>query len=154
MSDAPIRVLFVSTSNAARSILAEAVLRRAGGSRFEAQSAGTHPTAIDPLTERVLSEAGLDPSGLRSKSIDEVLDQPYDYVITLCDDARTICPVFAGADQSLHWGYPNPARATGSESERLAVYERIFTEVGERLQQFMLIAGRARSSSPAPAAPG
>lgn len=85
--------------------------------------------------------------------VDEFLDQEVEYVGTLRDDDRLIGPAFPGADQSFHWGYPNPARATGSESERLAVYERILTHVGERVRQFMLIAGRATSAPSGPAAP-
>ena len=102
----------------------------------------------------MLGEAGLDRTELRAKSVDEFSGQHFDYVITLCDDARRICPVFPGADQSLHWGYPNPARVSGSDSERLAAYERVLTQVGERVRQFMLIAGRATPVSPASSAPG
>ena len=81
--------------------------------------------------------------GLRSKSIDEIVDEPFDYVITLCDDARAICPVFPGADQSLHWGYKDPASVEGSDAERLAAFERVFTQLGERVRQFVVISGRS-----------
>ncbi|HYM83475.1 MAG TPA: arsenate reductase ArsC, partial [Candidatus Dormibacteraeota bacterium] len=88
MSGGPTRVLFVSTADAARGIMAEAVLRSIGGDRFEARSAGTHPGPLHPLAVQVLDAAGLDRAGLRSKALDEVLGEPFDYVITLCDDAR------------------------------------------------------------------
>ena len=141
MSEA-IRVLFVCTGNSARSILAEALLRHVGGGRFEAFSAGTHPSGVHPLTTHVLTEAGIATDGLRSKSIDEFGSTSFDYVITLCDDARAICPVFPGADQSLHWGYRDPASVEGSDDARLEAFRRVSTHIGERVRQFVLIAGR------------
>ena len=91
---------------------------------------------------RVLDEAGIPSGGLRSKSIDEFGGVGFDYVITLCDDARAICPVFPGADQSMHWGYKDPASVEGTEAERVEAFRRVFTQIGERVRQFVLIAGR------------
>ena len=144
MTDQPIRVLFVCTGNSARSILAEALLRHVGGSAFEARSAGTHPAGVHPLAEQVLAGAGIPIAGLRSKAIDEVADERFDYVITLCDDARAVCPVFPGADQSMHWGYTDPGSVDGSDNERLAAFQVVFTLLAERIRQFVLIAGRTR----------
>lgn len=152
MSNTPLRVLFVCTSNSARSIMAEAVLRKAGGSGFEARSAGTEPSTVHPLAARVLDEAGLDRTGLRSKSVDEFRGEAFDYVITLCDDARLVCPVFPGADQSLHWGYSDPAGVGGSEADRVAAFQRVLTQIGERVRQFVVVAGRGatvRAGEPA-----
>jgi arsenate reductase len=146
MSEEPIRVLFVSTGNGARSILAEALLRHVGGTAFEARSAGTHPSGVHPLTERVLVEAGIASDGLISKGIGAVTDEPFDYVITLCDDARALCPVFPGADQSLHWGYRNPASVEGIDREQLAAFQVVFTLLAERIRQFVLLAGRTRTA--------
>ena len=148
MSD-PIRVLFVCTGNSARSIMAEALLRRHGGGRFEVHSAGTEPRGVNPLTLRVLAEAGIDASGARSKSVNEFLGQHFDYVITVCDQARQVCPVFPGAHESLHWGYEDPAEATGTEDERLRVFRRVLVAMGERVQQFAAIARRAAAESAA-----
>jgi protein-tyrosine-phosphatase len=142
VNEKPIRVLFVCTGNSARSILAEALLRHVGGGRFEAFSAGTHPSGVHLLTTHVLTEAGIATDGLRSKSIDEFANESFDYVITLCDDARAICPVFPGADQSLHWGYKDPASVEVSDDERLEAFRRVSTHIGERVRQFVLIAGR------------
>ena len=142
MSDAPIRVLFVSTSNAARSILAEGALRRAGGERFSAASAGTAPTSVHPLTRQVLSAAGIDHDWAVSKSLERFLDQPFDYVITVCDDARRECPNFPGADQSLHWGYKDPSGVQGDGAERLAAFQRVFADLSSRVRQFVLVAER------------
>jgi len=149
VSDAAIRVLFVSTGGAARAIFAEALLRHVGGERFEVTSAGTDPVPVDPLALQVLASAGIDTAGLRSRGLDEVRDRFYDWVITVCDDARAVCPVFPGADMSLHWGYPSQAKAEGSDGERRAAYERVFVQLGERIRQFVLVIGR---TSPATAA--
>lgn len=147
MSDpgAPIRVLFICTGNSARSIMAEALLRQRGGDRFEVRSAGTAPKGIHPLTLRVLAEAGIDASWARSTSVSELTDQPFDYVITVCDQARQSCPVFPGVHRSLHWGYEDPAAAEGDEAARLQVFRRVFTQLGERIAQFVTVAERARS---------
>ena len=146
MSERPIRVLFVCTGNSARSIMAEALLRHIGREAFEAFSAGTHPSGVHPLAEQVLEGAAISGDGLRSKSIDEFVGVTFDYVITLCDDARAVCPVFPGADQSLHWGYTDPASVEGTIEERLDVFRRVFTHIGERVRQFVLIAGRKPTS--------
>jgi len=145
----PIRVLFVCTGNSARSIMAEALLRRHGGDRFEVHSAGTDPRGVNPLTLRVLADAGIDASWARSKSVNEFLGQRFDYVITVCDQARQVCPVFPGVHESLHWGYEDPAEATGTEEERLRVFKRVFIAMGERVQQFAVIAKRAAESAAA-----
>ena len=145
----PIRVLFVCTGNSARSIMAEALLRRHGSDRFEIHSAGTDPRGVNPLTLRVLADAGIDASWARSKSVNEFLGQRFDYVITVCDQARQVCPVFPGVHESLHWGYEDPAEATGTEEERLRVFNRVFIAMGERVQQFAAIAKRAAAESAA-----
>ena len=140
----PIRVLFVCTGNSARSLLAEALLRENGGPDFEVHSAGTEPKGINPLTLRVLAEARLATNGLRSKSVDEYLDQSFDYVVTVCDNARQTCPVFPGVHESLHWGYDDPAAVEGPEEVRLAAFRTTFTAMGERINQFITLARRAR----------
>jgi arsenate reductase (thioredoxin) len=138
-----IRVLFVCTGNSARSIMAETLLRQRGGPAFEVHSAGTEPRGINPLTLRVLAEAGLPAEGLRSKSVTEFLDEPWDYVITVCDQARQVCPVFPGSHESLHWGYEDPAEAVGTDEQRLAVFRRVFTQISERIGLFVPVALRA-----------
>ena len=137
-----IRVLFVCTGNSARSVMAEALLRHHGGDRFEVHSAGTEPKGINPLTLRILAEAGIDASFARSKSVTEFLGQRFDYVVTVCDQARQSCPVFPGVHESLHWGYEDPAEATGTEEERLAVFRRVFIQIAERVKQFAVVTQR------------
>ena len=141
-SSRPIRVLFVCTGNSARSVMAEATLRHHGGDAFEVYSAGTEPKGINPLTLRVLAEAGIDASDARSKSVTEFLGQSFDYVVTVCDQARQVCPVFPGGGASLHWGYEDPAAAEGSEEERLAVFRRTLIAISERTHQFATLVRR------------
>jgi arsenate reductase len=143
----PIRVLFVCTGNSARSVMAEALLRRYGGDDFEVYSAGTEPKGINPLTLRVLADAGIDGSFARSKSVTEFLGQHFDYVITVCDQARQSCPVFPGVHETLHWGYEDPAEAEGTEEERLAVFRRVFIGLGERIRLFIPLALRTGTLS-------
>jgi len=142
----PIRVLFVCTGNSARSILAEAMLRQHGGSAFDVHSAGTHPSTVNPLTLEVLDEVGLEHAWARSKSVDEFRGQSFDYVITVCDQARQACPVFPGGGSSLHWGYEDPAATVGTAEERLAVFRSVMTQLGERVQLFIPLARRERAS--------
>jgi arsenate reductase len=148
-ADRPIRVLVVCTGNSARSILAEALLRQHGGDDFEVQSAGTEPKGINPLTERVLDEAGIDHSWARSKSVTEFLSQTFDYVITVCDQARQVCPVFPGVHETLHWGYEDPAAVEGTEEERLAAFRSTLTLMGIRIQSFIGLARRERGAGAA-----
>jgi arsenate reductase len=133
----------VCTGNSARSLLGEALLRDRGGADFEVHSAGTHPSGVNPLTLQVLAEAGISSDGLRSKSVAEYLDQHFDYVITVCDDARQACPVFPGVHESLHWGYDDPSAVEGTEGVRLAAFRRTMTAMGERINQFVTLVRRA-----------
>jgi arsenate reductase len=152
--EGPIRVLFVCTGNSARSIMAEALLRTRGGDAFEVHSAGTEPKGVNPLTVRVLGDAGIDASGARSTSVAQYLGEGFDYVVTVCDEARQTCPVFPGVHESLHWGYEDPAAAEGTEDERLAVFRRVFVQLGERIDEFVPLALRGHRASPAPTSRG
>ena len=147
MTDAPIRVLFVCTGNSARSQLAEALLERLGGDDFAVFSAGTNPKGVNPYTIRVLADSGIDWSAARSKSVDEFLDQPFDYVITVCDRARQSCPVFPGQHNSLHWGLDDPADVEGSDADRLAAFKRTELELVGRIRPFVEVALRAAGRS-------
>jgi arsenate reductase len=144
---APIRVLFVCTGNSARSQIAEALLRQQGGGAFETASAGTEPKGVNPLTVRVLAEVGIDISGARSKSVTEFLGDEFDYVITVCDQARESCPVFPGAHESIHWGFDDPAAAEGTEAERLKTFRRVMNEISVRLKPFQEVALRTQGRS-------
>jgi ArsR family transcriptional regulator, arsenate/arsenite/antimonite-responsive transcriptional repressor / arsenate reductase (thioredoxin) len=105
----PVRVLFLCTGNSARSQIAEALLNGAGEGRVEALSAGSQPKPIHPDALRVLREYGIDPDGQRSKHLEQFTRRRFDYVITLCDKVREICPEFAGRPAPIHWSIPDPA---------------------------------------------
>jgi arsenate reductase len=135
-----LRVLFVCTGNSARSQMAEAILRRDAGDRFEAFSGGADPRPINPLTVRVLEEVGIEISDATSKPVSRFLGKPFDYVITLCDRARVSCPIFPGGGQTLHWGLDDPAGVEGTEAEKLAAFRRSLTEVSMRIRAFIPLA--------------
>jgi arsenate reductase len=131
---APVRVLILCTHNAARSQMAEALLRQLGGARFDVQSAGTEATRVHPLAIRALAEIGIDSSFARSKHLREFLGQRFDYVITVCDQASEACPVFPSAPRRIHWSVPDPCAVEGSEEERLRVFEQVRDELAQRLR--------------------
>ena len=128
------RVLFLCTHNSARSQMAEGLLRQLAGDRFEVMSAGTEATHIRPLAIRAMDEIGIDISGQESKTLDRYLDEPFDYVITVCDDANEACPFFPGAANRLHWSFEDPSRVEGSEEERLAVFRSVRNRIRERIE--------------------
>ena len=120
-----VRVLFLCTHNSARSQMAEGLLRHLAGDRFEAMSAGTDATHVRPLAIKAMEEVGIDISGQESKTLDRYLLEPFDYVITVCDDANEACPFFPGAAERLHWSFEDPSKAEGTEEERLAVFRSV-----------------------------
>ncbi|HTH70948.1 MAG TPA: arsenate reductase ArsC [Candidatus Saccharimonadales bacterium] len=132
------RVLFLCTHNSARSQMAEGLLRRLGGDRFEAHSAGTEATGVRPLAIQAMAELGIDISKQTSKTLDPYVDQGFDYVVTVCDDANESCPIFPNATHRLHWSLPDPSKATGNEAERLAVYRKVRDELRARIQEELL----------------
>lgn len=134
----PKRVLFLCTHNSARSQMAEGLLRSLGGDRFEAHSAGTEATAVRPLAIRALSEVGIDISRHRSKTLDRYVGEPFDLVITVCDEAREACPVFPGAREQLHWSLPDPSKAAGSEEDRLAAFRSVRDRLRRRIEDELL----------------
>ena len=131
-------LLVLCTGNSARSQMAEALLRRLGDSRFEPFSAGTEATHVRPLAIRAMAELSIDISGQESKTLDRYLDQPFDAVITVCDQANEACPVFLGARQRLHWSFPDPSKAEGNEEQRLAVYRQVRDAIRERIERELL----------------
>jgi arsenate reductase (thioredoxin) len=132
------RVLFICTHNSARSQMAEGLLRHLGGDRFEVFSAGTEATRVRPLAIQVMAELGIDISGQHSKTLDRYLNEPFDEVITVCDTAAEVCPVFPGAVHRRHWSFEDPSKAIGSEAEQLAVYRRVRDEIRSRIEHELL----------------
>src|SRR5918998_2745733 len=125
------KVLFLCTHNSARSQMAEGLLRHLAGDRFEVMSAGTEATHVRPLAVRAMDEVGIDISGQESKTLDRYIGEPFDYVVTVCDEANEACPVFPGAKRRLHWSFEDPSQATGSEQERLRVFQSVRDEMTE-----------------------
>jgi arsenate reductase len=123
------RVLILCTGNSARSQMAEGLLRHDAGDRFEVQSAGTNPSIVRPEAIAVMRELGIDISGHRSKHVDEFDGQRFDYVITVCDNAKESCPVFLGGMKRLHHNFEDPAARQGSEEQRLASFRRVRDEL-------------------------
>jgi len=134
----PRRVLFLCTHNSARSQMAEGLLRELGGSGFEAHSAGTEATHVRPLAIRAMQEIGIDIGAQRSKALDEYAGQPFDLVVTVCDEAREACPYFPGARAQIHWSLPDPSKATGTEESRLAVFRGVRDELRRRIGRELL----------------
>lgn len=134
-------VLFLCTGNSARSIMAEALLNRHGKGRFRSFSAGAHPTGtLNPMTVRTLAIAGIAADGLESKGW-EGFSGPgtpeMDFIFTVCDNAAgEECPVWPGHPTTAHWGFPDPAVATGTEAERLAAFAEVFRQINRRIELF------------------
>jgi arsenate reductase (thioredoxin) len=130
------RVLFLCTHNSCRSQMAEGLVNHFLGDRFEAFSAGTEATRVNPLAASVLLELGVDISHHRSKTLDEFAGDCFDYVITLCGDANEKCPLFFGGVQREHLGFDDPSRLPGSVEEVLPEYRRVRDEIRQRLTEF------------------
>jgi arsenate reductase (thioredoxin) len=128
------RVLFLCTHNSARSQMAEGLLRHLAGDRFEAHSAGTEATQVRPLAIRAMDEIGVNISGQESKTLERYLREPFDHVITVCDDANEACPFFPGARNRVHWSFEDPSQAAGTEDERLAVFRLVRDRIRDRVQ--------------------
>ena len=122
------------THNSARSQMAEGLLRHLARDRFEVMSAGTEATHVRPLARRAMDEIGVDISGQESKTLERYLGEPFDYVISVCDDANEACPFFPGARSRLHWSFEDPSKAEGSEEERLAVFRSVRDRIRDRVQ--------------------
>jgi len=132
------KLLFLCTGNSARSILGEYLLRRLGGPRFEVFSAGSFPTGkVNPFAVQVLKDLyNIDASDARSKSWEEFKDVVFDFVITVCDNARESCPVWPGQPIVAHWGSPDPAAVEGSDSEKYRAFKEVAFQINRRLQLF------------------
>ncbi len=130
------RILILCTGNSARSQMAEGLLRQEAGDRFQVFSAGTKPSHVRPEAIEVMQEVGIDISSHHSKSVDEFVAQQFDYIITVCDNAKENCPVFPGRNERVHWSIEDPAATQGSVEERKAVFRRIRDEIAGRIRSF------------------
>jgi arsenate reductase len=131
------RVLILCTGNAARSQMAEGLLRFDAGQTFEVESAGTHPSYVREAAIAVMRELGIDISNHRSKSVAEFTDQSFDYVITVCDNAKESCPIFPGRPVRIHWSIADPVFAPGDEQAKLTAFRKARDELRDRLRKFV-----------------
>lgn len=131
------KVLILCTGNSARSQMAEGLLRARGGEGFEVSSAGTRPTGVREEAVEAMREVGIDISSHRSKSVDEFLGREFDYVLTVCDNARENCPVFSGEAARAHWSFDDPAAVDGEWDARLAAFRRVRDEIDARLREWL-----------------
>jgi ArsR family transcriptional regulator, arsenate/arsenite/antimonite-responsive transcriptional repressor / arsenate reductase (thioredoxin) len=127
------RVLFLCTGNSARSQIAEALAGQLSGGAVTAASAGSHPKPLHPNAVRVMRERGIDISRRRSKHLSEFADHRFDYVTSLCDRVREVCPEFPGGPELIHWSIPDPAREPGSDAQTLPAFERTASELCTRI---------------------
>jgi arsenate reductase len=130
------RVLILCTGNSARSQLAEGLLRHDSGDRFEVESAGTKPGRVRPEAIQVMREIGIDISGHRSKSVDELAGETFDYVLTVCDNAKESCPIYPGHSNRMHHNFQDPAAVEGSEEQRLEAFRTVRDEIRMYLRTF------------------
>ena len=136
MESRPYKFLFLCTGNSARSIFGEYLLRRQGGSRFQVFSAGSFPTGkVNPLAIQVLKDVyNIDASEARSKSWEEFKDVKFDFVVTVCDNARETCPLWPGQPIIAHWGSPDPAAVEGTDSEKYRAFKDVALQINRRIQ--------------------
>jgi arsenate reductase len=134
------RVLFLCTGNSARSQMAEGILRHLAGNLFDVFSAGTKPGVVNPLAIAAMREIGIDISHHHSKHVNECFSREFTCVITVCDNARETCPIFPGLAKQIHWSLEDPAAATGTDEEKLAVFRAIRDQIHTRIKNEFLAA--------------
>jgi len=125
------KVLFICTHNSARSQMAEGLMRTLYPDRYVVFSAGTEPRGVNPYAVKGMAEIGIDISSHRSKSLNEFLDMKFDYVVTVCDQAKQVCPFFPGGKESIHKGFENPAAFKGNKDGKIAIFRRVRDEIRE-----------------------
>ncbi|MGM0494740.1 MAG: arsenate reductase ArsC [Armatimonadota bacterium] len=134
----PTRILVLCTGNSCRSQMGEGFLRELGGERFEAHSAGTEiAKRVHPLAVKAMAEVGIDISDQEPKDLGQYDDEQFDLVITVCDGAKQSCPMFLGANESVHWSLEDPADAEGTEEEKMAFFREIRDIIHERVRHLV-----------------
>jgi arsenate reductase (thioredoxin) len=118
--------------------MAEALWESLGKGNWQSESAGSNPSGyVHPLAIKAMCELDIDISGNTSKSLDQFQDQPCDLVVTVCNNAKELCPVFPGAEKTLHWPFDDPADATGTDDEKMTVFRRVRDEIRDRIQTYL-----------------
>lgn len=130
------KILFLCTGNSCRSQMAEGFLKNYRKD-WNAESAGISPQGLNPLAVKVMDEINIDISGQKSKNVEKFLKIPFDYVITVCDNAKESCPVFPGKTKLVHWNLMDPAKAKGTPEEKLIVFRQVRDEIKEKVLDFI-----------------
>jgi len=138
------RVLFICTRNSSRSQMAEALVNRDLAGKYEAFSAGTEPSSVNPLAIAVMKELGIDISRKRAKGLEEFAGQEFDYVITLCSQADEACPIFFGGTKKIHMGFPDPTAVAGTDEKKLATFRKVRDLIRDQVVEFL---GKERANS-------
>jgi arsenate reductase len=134
------RVLFLCTGNSGRSQIAETILNRKGRGRFVAESAGSRPAAqVNPFAIQVLGEGGIEWAGDQPRGLDGLDREHWDFVITVCDKAREVCPVFPGQPILSHWGMPDPAAVEGDDEEKRRAFREALTLISRRIDLLLVL---------------
>jgi ArsR family transcriptional regulator, arsenate/arsenite/antimonite-responsive transcriptional repressor / arsenate reductase (thioredoxin) len=142
----PVRMLFLCTGNSARSQIAEALVEQLTGGAVDVVSAGSHPKPLHPNAVRVMHDYGVDLRGRRSKHLDEFSGQSFDYVVSLCDRVREVCPEFPGHPDLIHWSIPDPAREGDTDAETYPAFERTAAELAARIPFLLALIEQTQST--------
>ena len=132
------KILIICTRNSSRSQMAEGIINVIYNDKFEAYSAGSNPSIVNPYAIKAMSEIGIDISNHRSKSISEFYGTEFDLIVTVCDNAKKFCPTFAGAKKMIHNAFIDPSEAIGSEKEILNVFKTVRDQIHEWIKEFLL----------------
>jgi arsenate reductase len=136
----PVRILILCTGNSARSQMAEAIINHRGKGRVVAESAGSRPASrVNPWAIEALQDAGIEWHGHPPRGLDAIADQPWDAVITVCDDAKEACPILPGQPVQVHWGMPDPAEVEGSDEEVRQAFLDAYSLISRRLEQLLAL---------------
>ncbi len=128
------RVLFLCTGNSCRSQMAEGLLKHLSKDQFNVFNAGLEPSVVNPNAVKVMKEIGIDISYFVSKDVSQFIEQPFDFVITVCDNANEHCPYFPGEVKRIHWSFQDPATVTGTEEKVLAVFRKVRNQIKEKIK--------------------
>ena len=132
------KVLILCTGNSCRSQMAQVIWQQLGQGSWLAESAGSKPSGyVHPLALKAITEIGLVTEGLRSKSVEEFVQQPIDLVVTVCDHAKEACPILPGAPQTLHWPFEDPADATGTEAEKMVTFRKVRDQIYQQISDYL-----------------
>ena len=140
------KILILCTGNSCRSQMAEGYFRNMVGDRFEVFSAGLTPSVVNPTAISVMKEDGVDISNHTSKNVDQFVGQQFDYIITVCDNAKEHCPNFPGKAERIHWSFEDPAEATGTDEEVFNVFRKVRNQIKEKIDEF-IITNKARGDN-------